>query len=149
MEYTLQVKTILRRDLDDVFSFFAEAANLGRITPPELNFRIRSALPVDMQAGAVIEYVIKLYGIPMRWRTLITDWNPPYSFEDTQIAGPYRKWVHTHTFERSGDTTVITDKVVYALPFGFLGRLGHPLVKRQLNRIFSYRSSVIARIFDW
>jgi hypothetical protein len=85
----------------------------------------------------------------MRWRTLITGWNPPYSFEDTQVAGPYKKWVHTHTFERSGDTTIITDKVVYALPFGFLGRLAHPLVKRQLNRIFSYRSSVIARIFDW
>ena len=148
MDYVLHRQTSVRRDLDAVFPFFAEAANLERITPPELRFRIRSELPVEMKKGAVIEYTIRLYGIPMRWRTLITSWNPPHSFEDTQIEGPYRKWVHTHSFERRGENTIISDRVVYALPFGLLGRLVHPLVKRQLKRIFGYRTAEVARVFE-
>lgn len=148
-EYVLEKRTRIRRPLDEVFPFFAEAENLQRITPPELHFRIRSPLPIEMQKGAKIEYTIRLRGIPMRWRTLITGWNPPHSFEDSQTSGPYRKWVHTHQFEQRGDTTIITDRVVYALPFGLLGRIVHPLVRRQLERIFSYRTGVIARALEW
>ena len=147
MDYVLERETKLANDLESVFPFFADAANLERITPSELNFRIRSQLPVVMKKGAVIEYTIRLYGIPLTWRTLITKWHPPYSFEDTQMSGPYRKWVHTHSFKRDGDDTIMTDRVIYALPFGFVGRLFHPLVKRQLARIFDYRAQVISQIF--
>lgn len=101
-----------------------------------------------MKRGALIDYTIQLYGLPMTWRTEITDWNPPFSFEDTQLRGPYAKWVHTHSFfEESGGTTII-DRVVYALPFGPLGRIVHPLVARQLRRIFSYRESVLTTRFQ-
>lgn len=147
MPYVLERETRLTRDMESVFPFFADAANLERITPPELNFRIRSRLPIGMQQGAEIEYTIRLYGIPLTWRTLITRWNPPYSFEDTQVSGPYRMWVHTHAFRRDGDDTIMTDRVTYDLPLGFLGRLFHPLIRRQLARIFDYRAQVISRIF--
>ena len=137
----------MRADIDEVFPFFAAAENLGVITPPELGFKIRSELPIVMQPGTVIVYTIKLFGIPLRWKTLITKWEPPHSFEDTQLSGPYRKWVHTHTFEWDGSATIISDRIVYALPFGILGRVAHPIVARQLRRIFDYREMVISRMF--
>jgi ligand-binding SRPBCC domain-containing protein len=146
-EYVIERATWISREISEVFPFFAAAENLGRITPPELGFRIRSAVPVRMAAGTLIDYTINLYRIPMRWRTEITEWDPPVSFQDTQIAGPYAKWVHTHRFvanDARGGTT-IEDRIVYALPFGALGRLVHPLVQRQLNRIFDYREGALRR----
>ena len=130
-----------------VFSFFADAQNLERITPPELGFQIRSDLPILMRPGAMIDYTIKLYGIPMKWRTEITRWNPPVSFEDVQLRGPYAKWVHTHAFVEDRGGTAIEDRVVYALPFGPVSAIAHPFVRRQLRRIFDYRETVLLRDF--
>ena len=142
-EYRLERTTWVPKPLAEVFPFFSAAENLELITPPELGFSIDSATPVEMKPGALIDYTIRLYRLPMRWRTEITKWNPPLSFEDTQLRGPYAKWVHTHSFaERDGGTS-IEDVVVYALPFGTLGRVAHPLVKRQLKRIFEYREGVL------
>lgn len=131
-----------------VFQFFSRAENLGRITPPELGFRILSGIPIRMDAGAVIDYTILLYGFPLRWRTEITDWNPPHSFQDTQRKGPYASWVHTHRFIAEADgTTTIEDTVRYSLPFGILGAIVQPLVARQLSRIFDYRQRVMIKLF--
>lgn len=146
-EYLIKRRVWVPYPITDVFPFFAAAENLERITPPELGFRIRSPLPIEMRPGALIDYTIKLYGIPMNWRTEITAWNPPHSFEDRQLRGPYAKWVHTHRFVEEAGGTTIEDQVVYALPFGPLGRIAHPIVARQLKRIFSYREEVLARVF--
>jgi ligand-binding SRPBCC domain-containing protein len=146
-EYIIERSTWSPLEISSVFGFFAAAENLGRITPPELDFRIRSTSPIRMAVGALIDYTIKLHHIPMRWRTEITRWDPPSSFQDTQIAGPYAKWVHTHRFveDHTRGGTTIHDRVVYALPFGPLGRVLHPLVRRQLNRIFDYREAALRR----
>ena len=146
-EYVIERHTWIRRSIDEVFPFFSAAENLEKITPPELGFRIRSSVPVRMEAGTLIDYTIKLYGLTLKWRTEITRWEPPYSFEDTQLRGPYAKWVHTHKFLEVRGGTTIEDRVVYALPFGPLGRVAHPIVKRQLKRIFDYRESVLLREF--
>lgn len=146
-EYVLEREVRVATTTKEVFLFFAAAENLERITPPELGFRIRSPLPIAMRPGALIDYTVKLYGIPMTWRTEITQWDPPRSFEDTQISGPYAKWVHTHRFIEDSGGTIIQDRVVYGLPFGFLGRIVHPLIARQLNRIFAYRESAMNELF--
>ena len=139
---------VIKRPLKEVFTFFECPENLSLITPPSLGFNILTPQPVEMREGALIDYTIKMHGIPTHWITMITDYDPPYSFVDVQIKGPYRFWHHTHTFEEAEEGTRITDEVKYILPFGFLGRLINGLtVENQLRDIFDYRKKVIEGYF--
>jgi hypothetical protein len=128
------------------FAFYADALNLEAITPPWLAFRVTTAGPIEMRPGALIDYRLRLHGIPVRWRTRIEAWEPPRRFVDVQARGPYALWEHTHTFEPDGPhAVVIRDRVRYALPFGPLGRLAHAVfVRRDLERIFDYRRRAVA-----
>lgn len=139
--------------IQDVFPFFADPANLEAITPPWLNFRIRTPRPIPMAVGTLIDYTIGLRGVPMRWRTRITEYDPgdPGSgklprFVDEQIRGPYARWRHEHTFEPApGGSTIVRDRVEYRLKWWGggstpLGRLVHRLLVRpDLERIFDFR----------
>jgi ligand-binding SRPBCC domain-containing protein len=131
---------------DECFDFFSRAENLGRITPPKLSFRILTPMPVVMQTGALIDYTIGLHGIPMRWNTRIEEWNPPHEFVDIQLRGPYAQWIHRHSFHEFSGGTRIDDDVRYRLPFGPLGDLVHPIVRRQLTGIFTHRQQEVARL---
>jgi ligand-binding SRPBCC domain-containing protein len=132
--------------IDEVFRFFADAGNLERITPPWLNFQILTPMPVEITKGSLLDYKIRLHCIPIKWRTEICDWHPPYKFTDQQLRGPYKKWFHEHTFEDAGNgvTNVIDD--VHYIPRG--GSLVHRLlVKPDLAKIFQYRQDQLVQIF--
>lgn len=123
-----------------MFGFFAEPRNLERITPPWLRFRIVGD-PPRMERGALIDYRLRLHGIPLAWRTEITAWSPPRRFVDVQRRGPFSHWEHEHTFERVDGGTLMRDTVDYAMP---LPRLSNRLVVgRDLRGIFQFRGALV------
>jgi len=133
--------------LEDCFAFFSDAANLEALTPPALSFRILTPLPIEMKAGALIEYRIRLMGVPMPWLTRIDEWRPGHGFVDTQLCGPYARWVHRHSFTPADGGTWVRDEVEYALPLEPLTAPAHALfVRPQLRAIFAYRQRAIAKL---
>src|SRR5262249_31154512 len=131
--------------------FFSDAMNLERITPPILRFRVLTRPPIEMKTGVLLDYKLKLFGLPLRWQTLIEKWSPEDSFVDTQLAGPYNLWHHTHTFEEiSPNRTLMRDRILYRIPYGILGRVAHALfVKRMLKQIFDYRAEIVTRLLTF
>lgn len=146
-EHILRTELILKLPREQVFAFFADAGNLERITPPQLNFQIITPQPIDIAKGTLIDYQLKLHGFPIKWRTEISEWNPPYSFIDQQLSGPYKQWIHRHTFtEVDAKTTLIEDEVRYRLPVEPLGDIAHFIVRSELEKIFAFRQKTVAEV---
>ncbi len=143
--FRLKTSLWLPQPADIVFSFFAEAGNLERLTPPWLRFRVLTPLPLRMAAGTRIDYRLRYRGVPLRWRTEILAWEPPHRFVDRQIKGPYRRWVHEHVFVEQNGGTLATDHVEYALLGGAL--LKSLLIGRDVERIFAFRRQRMLEIF--
>jgi hypothetical protein len=139
--HRLQRNQLVDRPIDEVFRFFADAANLEALTPPFLGFSILTPLPIEMRVGTLIDYSLALYGMPVRWRTRITVWEPGVCFVDEQESGPYALWRHTHEFEAVGNgSTRVRDCVDYRVGMGPLGSLARVLfVGRTLDAIFDFR----------
>lgn len=144
--HVLDVRMELPLPRREVFAFFSEAGNLERITPPELRFEILTPQPIAIAAGTLIDYRLRLFGVPFRWRTRIARYDPDDVFVDEQLRGPYRSFVHTHSFRDVPGGTQIRDHVRWALPFQPLGEVVAPLVRRQLGRIFSFRERAIREL---
>lgn len=131
---------------DTAFRFFANARNLELITPPSLSFRVVTEGEIEMREGTTIDYRIRVLGLPMKWRSLISRWEPGVAFVDQMLEGPYRWWHHLHTFEDREGGTILRDRVEYAVPYGPLAPIAHALfVRRRLAEIFDFRRDVIAR----
>lgn len=149
MAHRIATDMTLARPLASVFDFFSDASNLEAITPPELRFEFLTERPIEMRAGARIDYRLRLYGIPFAWRTRITVWEPGIRFVDEQESGPFRLWIHEHRFESiSPKSTRIRDEVQYGLPFEPIGRLAIPLVRSKLTRIFCYREERVRALLE-
>jgi ligand-binding SRPBCC domain-containing protein len=140
----LQRITVLEQPVEEVFDFFSRAENLELLTPPSLKFRIMTPLPIEMREGAIIDYRMRLNGVPMKWRSEITVWEPPHRFVDIQVRGPYILWVHEHLFVDLGGRTEMTDTVQYQVPGGLVEPLIHGLfVGPALCNIFDFRADAI------
>ena len=138
-DHVLEARIWLGRGRPDVFAFFADPTNLARITPPSLGVRLLTPAPV-MSAGAVLDYRMRWLGVPLRWRTFVREYDPPFRFLDVQLLGPYARWEHRHRFLEEDGGTVVEDRLVYRLPLGALGRVMHgALVGRQLRAAWDYR----------
>ena len=142
--YTLRCEMHAAVPIEEAFRVFEDPLNLAKVTPSWLNFRVTSD-SVKLRPGAEITYRIAWMGIPMSWKTLIAEYDPPRRFIDEQAKGPYTLWRHRHDFRAEDGGTVISDHVDYILPLGPLGKLAHALmVKRQLRQIFRFRQQAIA-----
>ena len=135
----------LPRTPEEVFAYFADAFNLEHITPPWLRFQVVTPAPIEMGTGTEIDYRLRLRGLPLRWRSRISDWNPPVRFIDDQIVGPYSRWHHVHAFKEQDRGTAVVDVVEYA---SVGGRLAQGLfLRRDLREIFTYRQDRLADLF--
>jgi len=129
---------------EDAFPFFSEAKNLEKITPPLLNFQVKAMSTPEIAAGTLIDYRLKIRGVPAGWRTLIEDWNPPHQFVDRQLKGPYKVWHHRHLFEGLGPGVLMRDIVRYKVPMGILGQLvAGSFVRGDVEKIFAYRRTFL------
>ena len=142
--HSLHSELWLPREPSEVFPFFADAANLQRITPPWLHFEMLTRAPLEMRVGTLIDYRLRIRGFPVRWRSEITVWDPPHRFVDEQRRGPYRLWVHEHTFTALTGGTLVGDTVSYAVRFGVL--VHKLMVAPDLRRIFDYRKRRIEEL---
>lgn len=143
--YLLTSSLFVRRPRAEVFDFFADARNLEFITPPWLKFNVLTPTPIAMRVGALIDYKLKVRGFPMRWQSEITAWEPPHRFIDEQRRGPYRLWIHEHTFVEQDGGTLVSDRVEYAVPGGAIVR--RLFVAPDLEKIFAFRRERLAEHF--
>ncbi|OFX55974.1 MAG: hypothetical protein A2066_19955 [Bacteroidetes bacterium GWB2_41_8] len=147
--YTLEVQQFLNISLAEAWEFFSSPDNLAKITPPHMGFIITSGTPAKMYPGQIISYKVSPFpGFKTNWVTEITQVTNQCFFVDEQRFGPYQMWHHEHRFEVQGNGVLMTDRVSYKLPLGFLGRIAHAIfVKEQLKQIFSYRIAVMEQKF--
>jgi ligand-binding SRPBCC domain-containing protein len=128
-----------------IYDFFSDAFGLEALTPPWLNFHVSTQAPIQLQPGTLIDYKLRIHGVPLRWQSKISVWEPPHRFVDEQLRGPYRRWHHEHLFEETATGTLVRDVVHYEVPGG---RLVHSLfVKPDLMKIFAYRRAKLLELF--
>ncbi len=147
--YQFKSESVVNRPIAEVFDFFSQAANLARLSPPSIHFQIVTPQPITMKVGTLIEYRLRLFGVPFRWASKISVWEPGHRFSDIQLRGPYKSWDHEHRFETSGENaTTIYDTVNYEAPGGILAPLINTLfIRPQIKQIFAYRAKAIREIF--
>ncbi len=143
--FLFETQQTLACPLSEVFDFFSDAHNLAIITPPWLHFEVLTPAPIEMLPGTRIDYRLKLRGIPIRWQSEITEWNPPYAFADEQRRGPYRLWRHKHTFDETENGVVVGDSVEYAVWGNAL--INKFFVRPDIEKIFAYRSAQLEELF--
>jgi ligand-binding SRPBCC domain-containing protein len=148
MRHVFRTTAVLPLARPQVFEFFAAAENLQRLTPAELDFRILTPLPIEMRAGTLIRYRLRLAGIPFEWVTRISLWNPPVEFVDEQLKGPYKTWTHQHRFADVDGATQVDDDVHYELPLFPFGEIAAPLVAFQVRRIFAFRALALRKALE-
>ena len=149
--YQLKTSQKLPISLETAWKFFSNPANLSKITPPWLNFEVKTKLPEKMYAGMIITYFVRPFlNIPQTWVTEITHVSEPNYFVDEQRFGPYKMWHHQHIFTKREDGGVIMEDIVsYVVPFGFLGQIINTFViSNKINEIFNYRKKVLVKMFE-
>jgi ligand-binding SRPBCC domain-containing protein len=147
-DYVLERRFWLPRERPEVFQFFAAPENLALVQPPGARLQWLAPPPPRLEAGALLDFRVRVLGWPTRWRVMIREFDPPYRFVDVQLWGPFDRWEHRHRFEAgpSGDGehgligTWVVDRVTYRLPFGPLGALAHGITAgRQITALFDHR----------
>ena len=140
---------LVNAPLKDVFEFFNRPENLVKLMPSFMSFQLLTPGKLETKAGAVFDYKVHVFGIPNRWTTYISSYDPPHSFSDIQLKGPNSYWHHTHSFKETKDGIIVTDTIHYLLPFGPLGKLANFIVMKPIiKKLFNHRKAVVAKLFE-
>jgi ligand-binding SRPBCC domain-containing protein len=144
--FRIERELLVEKPIEEVFDFFGDPFNLEAITPPWLQFKIMGGTEEPLGPSSKLEYRLRVRGFPLCWTSLISSWAPPYQFIDEQVRGPYRSWVHRHSFESRGEHTLVRDVVRYSVYGG--SPVNRFLVRPDLERIFDYRSESLGRLLN-
>ena len=146
VDHIIEQRLVIGRPRPDVFAFFADTSHVNRLTPPWLRVTLLGG-EARRRAGAVLDYRVVCFGVPVSWRAFVREFDPPYRFLEVQLRGPFARWEHRHRFLATGGTTLMEDRLVYRLPFGLLGRAVHPiLVGRVVGAAWAYRTRRIGEL---
>jgi ligand-binding SRPBCC domain-containing protein len=144
-EFIYEQSQTVDAPIDRVFAFFSDARNLTVITPHWINFQIRTPQPIEMKKGLRIDYSLRIHGMPLKWQSEITRWDPPHIFMDEQRKGPYKYWIHEHRFASENGRTRVSDHVRYAVTGGVV--VQRLFVAKDIEKIFSFRKQKLREIF--
>jgi ligand-binding SRPBCC domain-containing protein len=147
-DHVLERRVFIPRARPDVFGFFADPRNLALVNPPGMRLAWLAPPPDVLAAGSVLDFSVRLLGVPVRWRVMIREFDPPYRFVDVQLWGPFSRWEHRHRFAEGaapdgtgGAGTWVEDRLTYRLPLGALGSLAHAVAAgRSIAAMFDYRA---------
>ena len=142
-----QMEQWVSQPIEKVFGFFSESKNLEVLTPKFLNFKVLHQSTEKITEGTRLDYRLRLHGVPVRWQSLITDFQPNVCFSDKQTKGPYSVWEHTHEFEEKNGGTLVRDKVRFKIPFGAPGNLIlTDFIQKDLKKIFNFRRNKVEEL---
>jgi ligand-binding SRPBCC domain-containing protein len=147
IDHIVQERLVIGRPRPMVFAFLADPRHAIHLTPPWLQLRALG-VPAPRQAGAVQDYSLRCFGIPLTMRGFVRECDPPFRFLEVQVRGPFARWEHRHRFLTvDATTTLMEDRLVYRLPLGLIGRALHVLVARRLMAAaWTYRRRRIAEL---
>ena len=139
---------VVNADIDDVWKFYTDLDHLKKITPENMNIRIKNSTTSQIVEGQEAILEAKIIFLKKTWNTKIT-YQKPYKYIDEMIKGPFKKWRHIHIFEQiePGKTNVI-DEIDFELPYGILGQLLEPVAYKKLVKVFEYRKIQTTKILN-
>lgn len=135
-------QTVIRTTPEQLFAFHELPDAFLRLIPPWEKIVVHESAP-NLQPGSRAVVDVRIVFWHARFESLHTAYDPPHSFEDQQVRGPFRNWRHRHMVEPHPDGALLIDDVEYTPPFGLLGRaLAGIVIEPRLRRVFAYRHRV-------
>ncbi len=102
----------------------------------------------SMGLGDDVTWRAKHFGIWWTMTSTITAFERPSMFVDEQRRGPFKRFHHTHTFEVSGEGTMMHDAVEFEAPLGPLGRIAERVaLARYLPKLIDLRNAQLVSHF--
>ncbi len=137
----------VRASLEQVAAFHSDSRALRRLTPPPVIVQFNDVEPLG--EGSLADFTMWMGPIPVRWVAKHTQFDPLHGFTDTQVSGPFKAWIHRHSFQPMDDqTTSVIDEVTATPGSGIKSGLISRFMWLNLRILFAYRAWVTRRVVE-
>jgi ligand-binding SRPBCC domain-containing protein len=128
-----------------LFAWHVRPGAFERLAPPWEHLRVLARYG-GIADGSRLTMEIRRGLLKIRWEAVHRGYIDGVQFQDVQVAGPFKRWVHTHKVAPAAEGRAeLIDEIDYALPFGPLGAIAGGLIaRRMMDRTFSFRHRRIA-----